>query len=769
MGRGAGRRPGTGVGADEKMEQREFGKNTKNLTKSAAALAPMGQHCYNIKEELGREERCAMDRKGKMKQIRDSIHGYIEVPEVVFHQLIDTEIFQRLRQIEQTSMRSLYPSAHHDRFIHSLGVYHLGQLACQGLTGNLSGMSLYQKHGEFWERYGLSFQLACLLHDCAHAPMSHSFEHGYLNPADPADVEAKQKRLADSMVQGLDQKNEKGRAAAVQAEEDVKKYFSEPDKIAPHEMASAILTGEYFRDRVRRVLEELWGMEDGTLAEHELALHIQFMQRAIIGLPYSQEPDLETSFQNCLISLLNGSFFDVDKLDYIVRDSVQSGANNMSIDIPRILRALTLVEVNFFMENTKVENLMLNNAVEFSCFQSEMKDISEDVRCEIALEVKNAYLNGKIQGEMEFKENVELQTPSGRGRRTDGSEKFVDMVNVNAEVYGESTVRGWFTGSVKQLNSFNPVKIDGIIHSLISSATIKGKIIGHIDTEAEHKVSYEIGYNKSALSVIEDTLIARNRLYLWIYAHHKVTYNDYLLRSGVLYALLTEKEKALDPLEKKKAGLERLRERMDLDKMFLNPTDPDSYLLSDGDMIALMKRSAVQGVVENPFAKNWLSRSHMFPVWKSYAEYNSFFVNLGVDKRKELYRLLFAGEDDGPEGNTKEYPKSVLTQFRVENSPVECVWIRPAGIKLKKADSANVYIALSDGSIKRLKDVRSQEGVSEQYADESFFYLYTSAYLNSKQKLELVILLKSQVMEGEAEPADKAKAQNESKEKSKEK
>lgn len=65
--------------------------------------------------------------KGKVKKFRDTIHGYIEIPDIIVSCIIDTEQFQRLRYIEQTSMRPLYPAARHDRFIHSLGVYWLGK------------------------------------------------------------------------------------------------------------------------------------------------------------------------------------------------------------------------------------------------------------------------------------------------------------------------------------------------------------------------------------------------------------------------------------------------------------------------------------------------------------------------------------------------------------------------------------------------------------------------------------------------------------------
>ena len=60
------------------------------------------------------------------KIFKDCVHGYIRVPTDMVRFFIDTEIFQRLRYIEQTGMRTLYPSARHDRFIHSLGTYYLG-------------------------------------------------------------------------------------------------------------------------------------------------------------------------------------------------------------------------------------------------------------------------------------------------------------------------------------------------------------------------------------------------------------------------------------------------------------------------------------------------------------------------------------------------------------------------------------------------------------------------------------------------------------------
>ena len=77
-----------------------------------------------------------------MKKVLDSVHGYILIPDRYFKYIIDTEYFQRLRRIEQTSTRSIFPSARHDRFIHSLGVYHIGNMIATQLRESLKECKL---------------------------------------------------------------------------------------------------------------------------------------------------------------------------------------------------------------------------------------------------------------------------------------------------------------------------------------------------------------------------------------------------------------------------------------------------------------------------------------------------------------------------------------------------------------------------------------------------------------------------------------------------
>lgn len=97
-----------------------------------------------------------------MKDIRDSVHGYISItPKEVA--VLDTPQVQRLRRVSQLGLSSLiYPGATHTRFEHSLGV-----LSVAGRIGEAVGLS---------DQEVRNLRLAGLLHDAGHGPFSHASE-----------------------------------------------------------------------------------------------------------------------------------------------------------------------------------------------------------------------------------------------------------------------------------------------------------------------------------------------------------------------------------------------------------------------------------------------------------------------------------------------------------------------------------------------------------------------------------------------------------------
>ena len=72
------------------------------------------------------------------KAFMDVVHGYINIPKLFVENIIDTKEFQRLHFVDQTGMRPVYPGAKHTRFIHSLGVYHLGLQAVDAILKKTS-------------------------------------------------------------------------------------------------------------------------------------------------------------------------------------------------------------------------------------------------------------------------------------------------------------------------------------------------------------------------------------------------------------------------------------------------------------------------------------------------------------------------------------------------------------------------------------------------------------------------------------------------------
>ena len=106
---------------------------------------------------------------GMMKvaaEFRDPVHGYIHAS-IVERNLIDTDIFQRLRRIRQLSGAHLtYPGAQHTRFEHSVGAMHLAGLAAEH----------FRSKEDLEEDAAHEMRIAALLHDIGHGPFSHLIE-----------------------------------------------------------------------------------------------------------------------------------------------------------------------------------------------------------------------------------------------------------------------------------------------------------------------------------------------------------------------------------------------------------------------------------------------------------------------------------------------------------------------------------------------------------------------------------------------------------------
>ncbi|MCP4867596.1 MAG: HD domain-containing protein [Proteobacteria bacterium] len=106
-------------------------------------------------------------------EVRDPLHGAIAVSR---HELsvMDEPLFQRLRHVRQLGFSDLaFPGAVHNRYLHSIGAMHLAGRAFDSIFEDAQTPPLAPDRRAAFRRL---VRLAALLHDVGHAPFSHSVE-----------------------------------------------------------------------------------------------------------------------------------------------------------------------------------------------------------------------------------------------------------------------------------------------------------------------------------------------------------------------------------------------------------------------------------------------------------------------------------------------------------------------------------------------------------------------------------------------------------------
>lgn len=107
----------------------------------------------------------------EIKVFRDPLYGYIQVTDILIWNLINAREFQRLKRIKHLGgVDSVFHTAEHSRFSHSLGVYHLAKT----VVATAPDVDAYLN-----KREKMLLYCASLLHDIGHGPFSHAFESSF--------------------------------------------------------------------------------------------------------------------------------------------------------------------------------------------------------------------------------------------------------------------------------------------------------------------------------------------------------------------------------------------------------------------------------------------------------------------------------------------------------------------------------------------------------------------------------------------------------------
>jgi HD superfamily phosphohydrolase len=218
-------------------------------------------------------------RDGSGKYIFDSIHGNIPLKEREV-KVIDTASFQRLRQLKQLAMAQMvYPTATHTRFAHSIGA--LGTMIRILDAAEKNGISLTEEQKE-------NLRLAALLHDVGHYPYSHLME------------KLDNVMLIEDEVEGA---------------ETTKKSIDARKSTYPKHVAVGALIVTSQKDLV-----EALGGDENAKAVADIFTRSQ-----------AADPQLSKFIH---------SSFDIDRWDYLLRDSYAIGVPYGQIDIHYLLNNL---------------------------------------------------------------------------------------------------------------------------------------------------------------------------------------------------------------------------------------------------------------------------------------------------------------------------------------------------------------------------------------------------------------------------------------------
>lgn len=221
------------------------------------------------------------DSQRQAIELRDPVHGAIAVRAGELA-VIDTPLFQRLRGVRQLGFgETVFPGAVHHRYIHSIGAMHLaGEVATKALS-TVPGISPTAR-----ARLVQAARLAALLHDVGHPPLSHAAES--LLPT--------RRELLGPEV-------------------------SEPDERASHEdVTELVLT----KSDLASVLDEAFA--DVAISAADI--------RAVIVQKRPERASLVeggVDFGPLLHQLVSGEL-DVDRMDYLLRDSYFTGVRYGTYD-----------------------------------------------------------------------------------------------------------------------------------------------------------------------------------------------------------------------------------------------------------------------------------------------------------------------------------------------------------------------------------------------------------------------------------------------------
>ncbi|XP_065817363.1 deoxynucleoside triphosphate triphosphohydrolase SAMHD1-like isoform X7 [Labrus bergylta] len=244
------------------------------------------------------------------KVFNDPIHGHMELHPLLI-EIIDTPQFQRLRLIKQLGgVYSVYPGASHNRFEHSIGVGYLAGKLAEALRSRQPELNIN-------DRDVRCVQIAGLCHDLGHGPFSHLYDGMFL----PKALTKKEEEM---------RRNRK-----LRKEEKLEEW--------KHEKGSCDMLDHLLKENNLKPVMEKYGLKpkDVTFIKEMIAGPLQESKSK--KWPYKGRPEKKSFLYEIVSNKRNG--VDVDKFDYLARDSSYLGIKN-NFDFRRFMQFARVCEVD---------------------------------------------------------------------------------------------------------------------------------------------------------------------------------------------------------------------------------------------------------------------------------------------------------------------------------------------------------------------------------------------------------------------------------------
>ncbi|XP_065817358.1 deoxynucleoside triphosphate triphosphohydrolase SAMHD1-like isoform X2 [Labrus bergylta] len=325
------------------------------------------------------------------KVFNDPIHGHMELHPLLI-EIIDTPQFQRLRLIKQLGgVYSVYPGASHNRFEHSIGVGYLAGKLAEALRSRQPELNIN-------DRDVRCVQIAGLCHDLGHGPFSHLYDGMFLPKAltkkeeemrrnrklrkeekleewkhekgscdmldhllkennlkpvmekyglKPKDVTFIKEMIAGPLQESKSKKDEKGYYDIINTLVeliDLEKVMMDKYKLK-HEDVKNIK--EMIAEQESKSKKEQSKLEQVMMKKYKLNPEdVKFIKEKIAEgkkWPYKGRPEKKSFLYEIVSNKRNG--VDVDKFDYLARDSSYLGIKN-NFDFRRFMQFARVCEVD---------------------------------------------------------------------------------------------------------------------------------------------------------------------------------------------------------------------------------------------------------------------------------------------------------------------------------------------------------------------------------------------------------------------------------------